>query len=383
MQCYYCSGKHEFQSTFASFPEIIMNDPSKAEDQGASASEAAKALSKLGASKGGKARAKSLAPEDRQTIAREAGIARWDKARMLTPEESAAIPKATHKGVLRIGDMELECYVLEDGRRILHQRGVLKALGMSRGGSSHGGDRLGKFLGGKILKPFDKKDLSIGTRPFLFRIPSGPAANGFEATILPDICELVIDAKEAGVLQKQQLNIAKQAMILHRGFARVGITALVDEATGYEKDKEKDDLQRILDLYIAEEMRPWDRRFPKEFYKHLFRLKQWTYDPTSTKRPRLLRSLTDVLVYKRLPANVMAKIRKKNPVVYSDGGRKHRNHQFLSDEIGDPHLEKQIVAVITIMRISRDWPEFVELFERSRPDGEQQGRLSFEVGDDQ
>jgi len=253
---------------------------------------------------------------------------------------------------------------------------------MARGGSSHGGDRLGKFVSGKILKPFDKKGLDVGTRPFLFRIPSGPVANGFEATILADICELVLDAKDAGVLQKQQLNIAKQATILHRGFARVGITALVDEATGYERDKQKDDLQRILDLYIAEEMRPWDRRFPKEFYRHLFRLKKWTYDPNSTKRPRLLRSLTDELVYKRLPANVMTEIRNKNPVVYSDGGRKHRNHQFLSDEIGDPHLEKQIVAVITIMRISRDWAEFVELFERSRPDGEQQGRLSFEVEDD-
>ena len=353
-----------------------MSEDKRSEDE---ASEAARALGKLGASKGGRARAESLAPEDRQAIAKRAGDARWDKAKGLTPEELASLPKATHKGVLKIGDMELECYVLEDGRRILHQRGVLKALGMSRGGSSHGGDRLAKFVGGKILKSFHKKDLAVGTQPFLFRTPRGPVANGFEATILPDICELIIDAKDAGVLQKQQLNIAKQATILHRGFARIGITALVDEATGYERDKEKDDLQRILDLYIAEEMRPWERKFPKEFYRQLFRLKKWNYDPSSTKRPRFLRSLTDDLIYKQLPANVMAEIRKQNPVVYSDGGRKDRNHQFLSDEIGEPHLEKQIVAVITIMRISRDWEEFEELFERSRPDGEQQGRLSFEV----
>ena len=346
------------------------------------ASEAGRALGKLGASKGGKIRAERLAPEDRREIAKAAGEARWDKGRGLSPDELASIPKATHKGILKIGEIELECYVLEDGRRILHQRGVLKALGMSRGGSSHGGDRLGKFLGGKKLKPFDKSNLSAGTRPLLFRVPTGAVANGFLATILPEICEIVIDAKDAGVLQEQQMHIAKQATILHRGFARVGIMALVDEATGYERDKEKDDLQKFIALYVAEEMRPWERRFPDEFYKQIFRLKKWPYNPLSTRRPKVIRSITDEVVYKRLPANVMTEIRRKNPVIYADGSRKHRNHQFLTEDFGNPHLERQIVAVVTIMRISRDWEEFTQLFQRSLPDAEIQGRLEFNNGDD-
>lgn len=345
-------------------------------------SEAARALGKLGASKGGVARAERLTPEDRREIAKTAGEARWDKGRGLSAEELARIPKATHKGILKIGQMEIECYVLEDGRRILHQRGVLKALGMSRGGSSHGGDRLSKFLGGKILKPFDKSNLSAGTRPLLFRVPAGAVANGFLATILPEICEIVIDAKDAGVLQEQQRHIAKQAKILYRGFSRVGIMALVDEATGYERDKEKDDLQKFIALYVAEEMRPWERRFPDEYYKQIFKLKKWKYNPHSTKRPKVVRSITDDVVYKRLPTSVMTEIRKRNPVVYADGGRKHRNHQFLTEDFGNPHLERQIVAVITIMRISRDWEEFTELFQRSLPDAEFQGRLEFKDGDE-
>jgi hypothetical protein len=41
--------------------------------------KAAQMLSKLGASKGGKARAKSLSPEQRKAIAQKAAKARWTK----------------------------------------------------------------------------------------------------------------------------------------------------------------------------------------------------------------------------------------------------------------------------------------------------------------
>jgi len=43
--------------------------------------KAAQMLSKLGASRGGKARAKTLAPERRKQIASDAAKARWDKER--------------------------------------------------------------------------------------------------------------------------------------------------------------------------------------------------------------------------------------------------------------------------------------------------------------
>src|SRR5262245_51883018 len=108
---------------------------------------AAKAFSQLGASKGGKARAERLTPEQRSEIARHAVQARWAKTKQ--GQESSdvnTVVRATHGGPgrhLRIGDLEIPCYVLEDGRRILSQNEMLRALGMSRGG---GGDRLGRFL---------------------------------------------------------------------------------------------------------------------------------------------------------------------------------------------------------------------------------------------
>jgi hypothetical protein len=66
-------------------------------------------------------------------------------------------------------------------------------------------------------------------KPIKFVPPGGgPVAHGYEATILADICDAVL----SNVLQRQQEHIADQCEILLRGFARIGIIALVDEATG-------------------------------------------------------------------------------------------------------------------------------------------------------
>src|SRR5579863_2647590 len=77
----------------------------KKQDQ--SASEAARQLSLLGATKGGEARAKKLSAERRREIGRAAIQARWEKAGKLP------LPVATHKGNVK-GDfgIDVDCYVL-------------------------------------------------------------------------------------------------------------------------------------------------------------------------------------------------------------------------------------------------------------------------------
>ncbi len=61
---------------------------------------------------------------------------------------------------LKIGGVEIPCYVLEDEKRVLHQRGMVAALGMSRGGSSRGGgDRLAHFVAQERLKDHVSSEL--------------------------------------------------------------------------------------------------------------------------------------------------------------------------------------------------------------------------------
>jgi len=58
--------------------------------------------------------------------------------------------------------------------------------------------------------------------------------NGYDATILPLVCDAWLSARDAGVLKPSQLDKAQNAEILMRSLAKVGIIALVDEVTGYQ-----------------------------------------------------------------------------------------------------------------------------------------------------
>ncbi len=189
--------------------------------------EAAKTLSSLGAKKGGEARALVLTAERRSEIARKAGLTRWQKV-----EGKETLPRATYGSLdrpLKIGNLEIPCYVLDNGKRVLVHKGMLAALDMKIGTAGRGtGDRLNKFLSTKSIKPFADKYLhEMIIKPIKFRISAG-IAHGYEATILADICDAVLEARKEGKLNYQQEHIAKQCEILVRGFARVGIIALVD-----------------------------------------------------------------------------------------------------------------------------------------------------------
>ena len=212
-----------------------------------------------GRAKGGHARAVALSPEQRSEIAHRGAAAR----------HSGEVKKATHGSPnhpLKIGDIEIPCYVLEDGTRLLSQRGLQTGIGMSIGGGSRVGEqRVAVFVETLGQKGLDIKDLSARLRnPIRFSFPGGGrSAYGYEATILADMCDAVLAARQkGGILQPQQAHIAQQCEILVRGFARVGIIALVDEATGYQRDRAKDALAKILEDFIAKELQPYVPTFP-------------------------------------------------------------------------------------------------------------------------
>src|ERR1019366_7237523 len=83
--------------------------------ESSSVSDAARALSSLGAKKGGDARAASLTPEERSRIGRDAIDTRWRRAGKLRVEREL---RATHKGSFREEfGIDVECYVLNDEAR--------------------------------------------------------------------------------------------------------------------------------------------------------------------------------------------------------------------------------------------------------------------------
>lgn len=328
-------------------------------------------------SKAGKARLKKLSPEERSEIARAGAIARWQKA----DPSRASLPKALYGAddrPLRIGEMEIPCYVLDDERRVLTISGMLGAMRMAQGGSMIAGmNRFELFTTRERIKPFVLNELSERIHnPIHFITPTGGRAQGYEAEVLVDLCEAVLAARAAGVLQKQQMSIAQSCEVIMRGLARVGIVALVDEATGYQEVRKRDALHKILEAYIAPELMKWARRFPESFYKEMFRLHGWEYDPESVKRPQVVGKFTNMFVYEQLPPGVLDELRGMNPKDEA-GRRRNRHHQFLTEEVGNPHLERQISATTVLMRASDDWAGFKRLFARAFPkSGDQMELLS-------
>ena len=280
---------------------------------------------------------------------------------------------------LRIGDLEIPCFVLEGERRVLVQRGIVSALGMARGSSANtGGDRLAKFTAGKALSSYVSAELlAVTANPIKFRTPNGNVAYGYEATILADICEAVLQARSDGKLQKQQEHIAKRCEILVRGFARVGIIALVDEATGFQEVRARRALETILENFIADELLKWAKRFPDEFYREMARLRGLRYSEIATKRPAYIGRLTNDLVYDRLAPGVLRELKRKNPKD-DKGRRKYKHHQWLTEDVGNPRLREHLAAVIALMRASTNWRNFYSLLQRAFPKYGEHPKLALE-----
>lgn len=308
--------------------------------------------------KGGFARAAKLSGERKSEIARKGAESRWGNS----------LPKAIVDGELIIAGREISCAVLETGKRVLTQGTFLTAIGRSDRPKAGTGimslDELPAFLSADNLKPFITDEIRHSTTPIAYLSTKGRRALGYDALLLSMVCEVYLKARDEKKLQHMQVSVAKVCDILMRGFARVGIIALIDEATGYEDLKTKRELNRILEAFIAPELRPYMPLFPPEFFKQIYRLHNWDYKDGNTQTPRYVGKFINKYIYEQLPPGVLPELQRKNPVT-EKGQRRHKQFQFLTEETGVPALDKQISSVTMLMRIAREKKEFIDLFDRA------------------
>jgi hypothetical protein len=300
----------------------------------------------------------------RREIASLGGKARW-----------ADLPQATHEGPLKLGDSIIPAAVLKDKRRVLTQSAVMKALGRARqakGRSYYEGDvNLPAFITAQNLKPFIPKELYVTSSQIEFRRLEGGKAFGYPAELLPAICGVFIDADAAGKLTLHQKHIAAKARTLLLGLAKTGIIALVDEATGYQNERPKDDLQKILAAYISPTLLPWTERFPLEFFKEMFRVYGWPWPYTDAnypgpQGPRYAGKLIKQIIFENLPPGVLEQLDKMNPP-NDKWQRKSRMSQLLSSEIGHPHVEKLVAVNTMLFKVSDNKEEFKRNYKKAFP----------------
>ena len=316
--------------------------------------------------KGGAARARSLSAKRRQEIGRQAAAARWANAKDM--------PKAEYSGEVRIGDLAFPCSVLSDGTRILTQGDFMAVMGMYYSGwvsqnrsEEDAAADVPQFLSFRSLKPFVDKHLGdLQSITVSYRTERGGVARGIKAEIIPKICDVWLDAEDAGKLGSRQKQIAQKAKLIMRALAHTAIVALVDEATGYQRVRASDALQRILQDFIAKELQPWVHTFPEEFYEHLFRLRGLQYPRDTVKRPRYFGHLTNDIIYSRLAPALLEELQRA--ASRTNGGRLRRHHhRRLTRDIGHPKLRERLSSVTTIMKLSSNYGDFISKLDMVHP----------------
>jgi hypothetical protein len=263
------------------------------------------------------------------------------------------------EGAAQFGDMEFRCAVLDDETRVISGAEFMRVMGIYRSGalSTRRSDDeelpLPLHLAFKNLRPYimEDGDLVHSLRtPIRYRDLGGSIGEGIDARVLRRICNVWVRAQADGVLGPSQEKIAARAQLLLDALADVAIIAIIDEATGYQKRRALNALQAILAAYIAPELMPWQKRFPNSYYEQIYKVMGWKYDASSTARTAYVGKLTNKLIWDKLPPGVAHQLRRLNPVDPATGRRKRKHHQLLTDDVGHPHLQNQIMAVTTLMR---------------------------------
>ncbi len=314
-------------------------------------SEAAKALSLLGAAKGGEARAAKLSPEERSRIARVAVEKRWAKAGRLRSEAERMGYKATHKGSFKeTFGIDVECYVLNDENKtaVISQTGMGSALGLSARGNA-----LPRFLMSKAMTETVSAQLrSKLAKPLVFQWQHDGAqlptiVHGYDVTLLADVCNAVIEAESRGLLDRKQRGVARQAHVIVGASAKAGMKWLVYALAGYNPSVEE--VIQAFKLYVQEEAKKYEPEFPPELYVQWQRL----YDIPIPERgkPWQFKHLTVRHVYFPLAKSSGRILELLRALKAQDGTRSKKLFQFLNG-IGARALRIQLGRILEMCESS-------------------------------
>lgn len=309
--------------------------------------------------KGGLARAEALTKTEKVAIARKGAEARWGE-------------KITHEGLLKLAGIEIPCYVTENETRVLSGRGMQEALKLvdDTYSGQTAGSRLGRLFGYKALQPLILEAKEAGRFEPIKMTYRGQVIHGYRAEALTDLCVLLVEAQGKGLLKTQrQKSIGSRAAQLLGAFAKVGLNALIDEATGYQYTRARNALEVILTKFVQTDLRKWVKTFPDEFYFHICRLKGWNYsEENNNRRGPSWGRLTNYLIYDRLAPGVKDELKRLTPKD-SKGRLKHRLFRRLTEDVGHPRLRELLASEITLMRIfdDGDWDSFEKALNKAVP----------------
>ncbi len=282
---------------------------------------------------------------------------------MLSPNRDA-IPRSIGTGNIYISDIELSCAVLDNEKRIIINRSLANFLGVKGSGAywkkkkEEKGALLPEYISANYLKPFIHQETILNYLEIItYENERGELTEAISAESITAICDIWVQAWQKGALSKTKENIGQKAYDLLRATSKVGIIALIDEATGYQYGRNYDALRILINRYLDEYAREWTKEFPDEFFialDHLFGNKK----TAPRDRPSYYGKFIKRFIYKPIENGIILdELEKLNPKNES-GYRKKRFHQYLTEGTGIRVLRDRISKITGLMQISESYKSF-------------------------
>ncbi len=286
-----------------------------------------------GRAKGGLKVAAQMTAEEKKLRAQKGALARWGEKPM----------QATHKGNFKKEfGTDVECYVLNDAAKtaVISQTGMGAAIGLSSRGNAFPRFLASQAMGGMLGAELEKKLKN----PLKYQWGSGGAPlslNGYDATLLIDICKAILNASAQGRLKPNQAAIATQAAIIVGASAKSGIKGLVYALAGYRPEVEE--VIQAFKVYVQEEAKKYEQEFPNELYMAWQRL--YKIPLPARGKPWQFMHLTVKHIYYPLAQSNGKVLELLRALKAKDGERNTKLFQFLN-EVGARALRMHMGRVL-------------------------------------
>ena len=295
-------------------------------------------------SHGGRARAAKLTPEERSEIAKRAAAQRWSDS------DTTAICGSPEQP-LRIGDVEIECYVLEDGTRVLTQATCLQALGRHPKANvrREGEEQLPAILQGKAINPF----ISAEVRERADQSHSCCLRAVEPAATTPSCCPLCATSISRPVPPTR----CPRTKSMWQSRRRSSSEAWRGSESSHSSTRQRAIRSTARQMLSRRSWRRTSRRScspgcipsPTSSTGRCSDSRQLQFPKDSVSRPPYFGHLTNDVVYSRpLPPECLKNLRprRRGP----SGRHKEQLHRRLSTDLGHPKLREHLAAVVAVMK---------------------------------
>lgn len=273
------------------------------------------------------------------------------------------LPRATHQGMLNIMGKELPCVVLDNGARVFTQTSMFKVFDRPRRGKKNKHEELANipsFLEAKNLRALITPEIEARIQPIEYVDINRTISIGYSAEMIPSVCDVYITGRKNNILTHAQGRIADISELLMKSFATIGIIGLIDEATGYQQIRPRDQLQVYLNKFLTNELGKWCKRFPDSYFENIYKIRGWPEFSISKNKFSCVGHYTNDLIYSRIGQDLRDELKERTPDT-----SKTKMHQWLSVDTGHPLLSKHLSEIITLQKVAiaqgLGWKRFMDL----------------------